>query len=84
MSITPAQVVHKSPDEVMPGDIVIPKRGRYQDIQCEVKDVLRGRYSTYTILVVPVIPVADRWGVDYTERVRTLVKPRDNELDERN
>lgn len=41
--------------------------------QCEVKDVLRGKYNVYRIMVVPVLPLADEWGVDYTEQVRTVV-----------
>lgn len=62
----------KAPAEIVPGDTVIPMRGRYAGVQCEVKSVGLGRFSTYNIKVVPVIPLAFRWNVDYSERVQVV------------
>jgi hypothetical protein len=55
------------PDEVLPGDLCTPKRGRYAGLPCEVTDVRRGRYSTYHVIVRPLEASTDAYGVDYNE-----------------
>jgi hypothetical protein len=79
------QSFSKSPDEVLPGDIVIPARGRYAGTRCEVTDVLRDQDSTYNLVLVPTTSYAvpskrfprwrDRWNVDYRERIAVVSEP---------
>lgn len=53
------------PDELLPGDRFKPRAGSMAGTCVEVVDVLRGRYSTYRV-VVRVIDTVEV-GLDYTE-----------------
>jgi plasmid maintenance system antidote protein VapI len=62
----------KSPDTVLPGDVVIPSSGPYAKIQCRVVDVLRPRPSQYDLKIVPTMPLAKVWSVRSSMRVRVV------------
>lgn len=55
------------PDKILPGDVFTPRGGPHAGRKVEVIDVLRGRYSTYRVIVKVLDPV--EVGIDYTTMV---------------